>query len=130
MGDIADFSNFVGAVIDAKAFAKISMRLVPDQTPDEIAKKFEAFFNKIKPAGVTIKITDLHGGMPVRLGLRRPDPGGGVEPPQARAPAGGVRPSHRPDMVRRPDCGILRSAPTGALAPPRLPRNGPARAGG
>ena len=40
------------------------MRLVPNQTPDEIAKKFEDYFNKIKTAGVTIKITDLHGGMP------------------------------------------------------------------
>ncbi len=51
-------------VLPSKAYAKISMRLVPNQTPDEIAKKFEAFFNKIKPAGVTIKIIDLHGGMP------------------------------------------------------------------
>jgi acetylornithine deacetylase/succinyl-diaminopimelate desuccinylase-like protein len=51
-------------VLPSKAYAKISMRLVPNQTPEEIAKKFEAFFNKIKPAGVTIKVTDLHGGMP------------------------------------------------------------------
>ncbi|MDP4229352.1 MAG: dipeptidase [Bacteroidota bacterium] len=51
-------------VLPSKASAKISMRLVPNQTPDEIAQKFEAFFNKIKPAGVTITVTDLHGGMP------------------------------------------------------------------
>jgi acetylornithine deacetylase/succinyl-diaminopimelate desuccinylase-like protein len=51
-------------VLPAKAFAKISMRLVPNQTPDEIAKKFEAFFGKIKPAGIKIKLTELHGGMP------------------------------------------------------------------
>jgi acetylornithine deacetylase/succinyl-diaminopimelate desuccinylase-like protein len=51
-------------VLPSKASAKISMRLVPNQTPDEIAKKFEAFFNKIKPAGITITVTDLHGGMP------------------------------------------------------------------
>jgi acetylornithine deacetylase/succinyl-diaminopimelate desuccinylase-like protein len=51
-------------VLPSKAGAKISMRLVPNQTPEEIAKKFEAFFNKIKPAGITIKVTDLHGGMP------------------------------------------------------------------
>ncbi len=51
-------------VLPSKAYAKISMRLVPNQTPDEIAKKFEAFFNTIKPVGVTIKVIDLHGGMP------------------------------------------------------------------
>ena len=51
-------------VLPSKAYAKISMRLVPNQTPDEIAKKFENFFNKIKPAGITIKVIDLHGGMP------------------------------------------------------------------
>ncbi len=51
-------------VLPSKASAKISMRLVPNQTPDEIAKKFEAFFNRIKPAGITITVTDLHGGMP------------------------------------------------------------------
>jgi acetylornithine deacetylase/succinyl-diaminopimelate desuccinylase-like protein len=51
-------------VLPSKAYAKISMRLVPNQTPEEIAKKFEDFFNKIKPAGVTIRVIDLHGGMP------------------------------------------------------------------
>ena len=51
-------------VLPSKAYAKISMRLVPNQTPGEIAKKFEAYFIKFKPAGVTIKIIDLHGGMP------------------------------------------------------------------
>jgi acetylornithine deacetylase/succinyl-diaminopimelate desuccinylase-like protein len=51
-------------VLPSKAGAKISMRLVPNQTPDEIAKKFEAFLNKIKPEGVKITVTDLHGGMP------------------------------------------------------------------
>ncbi len=51
-------------VLPSKAYAKISMRLVPNQTPDEIAKKFEAYINKIKPAGITLKIIDLHGGMP------------------------------------------------------------------
>ncbi|MEI8135041.1 MAG: dipeptidase [bacterium] len=51
-------------VLPSKAYAKISMRLVPNQSPLEIAEKFEAFFNKIKPAGVTITVIDLHGGMP------------------------------------------------------------------
>lgn len=51
-------------VLPSKAYAKISMRLVPNQTPEEIAKKFEAHLNKIKPAGVKIKVSELHGGMP------------------------------------------------------------------
>jgi acetylornithine deacetylase/succinyl-diaminopimelate desuccinylase-like protein len=51
-------------VLPSTAYAKISMRLVPDQTPDEIAKKFEVYLNKIKPAGVIVKVIDLHGGMP------------------------------------------------------------------
>jgi acetylornithine deacetylase/succinyl-diaminopimelate desuccinylase-like protein len=62
------WGGFIGegakTVLPSKAFAKISMRLVPDQTPDEIVAKFESFFNKIKPEGVKIKVTDLHGGMP------------------------------------------------------------------
>lgn len=51
-------------VLPSKAYAKISMRLVPGQTPEEIAKKFEAYMNKIKPAGIKIDVIDLHGGMP------------------------------------------------------------------
>ena len=51
-------------VLPSKAYAKISMRLVPGQSPEEIAKKFEAFIHKIKPAGVIVNVIDLHGGMP------------------------------------------------------------------
>lgn len=51
-------------VLPSKAYAKISMRLVPGQSPEEIAKKFEAYINKIKPAGVKVNVIDLHGGMP------------------------------------------------------------------
>src|SRR5690606_6076899 len=50
-------------VIASKAFAKISMRLVPYQTPDEITEKFTAYFNKITPDDVEAKVTPLHGGM-------------------------------------------------------------------
>lgn len=52
-------------IIPSKAFAKISMRLVPDQTPKEIAEKFEAHFQKIALPGTTVKVKDLHGGFPV-----------------------------------------------------------------
>lgn len=52
-------------VIASKAYAKISMRLVPDQTPDEIAEKFEAHFKSIALPGTTVKVTPHHGGFPV-----------------------------------------------------------------
>ena len=52
-------------VLPSKAFAKISMRLVPNQTSDEIAKLFEAHFKKIAPASVKVKVAVHHGGEPV-----------------------------------------------------------------
>ena len=51
-------------VIPSKAFAKISMRLVPGQNPDEITQKFIEHFSKIAPASVRINITPHHGGLP------------------------------------------------------------------
>ena len=51
-------------VLPSKAFAKISMRLVPDQTPEEIAQLFESHFIKHAPPGITVKVRDLHGGSP------------------------------------------------------------------
>lgn len=52
-------------VIPSKANAKISMRLVPDQHPDEITKLFQTHFESIAPAGVTVKVAPHHGGFPV-----------------------------------------------------------------
>jgi acetylornithine deacetylase/succinyl-diaminopimelate desuccinylase-like protein len=52
-------------VIASKAYAKISMRLVPHQTSDEITQKFQEHFTKIAPQGVTVKVTPHHGGEPV-----------------------------------------------------------------
>ncbi|XOV66761.1 MAG: dipeptidase [Fluviicola sp.] len=51
-------------VIPSKAYAKISMRLVPDQDPDEITKLFMDHFTSIAPAGVKVKVTPHHGGEP------------------------------------------------------------------
>jgi len=51
-------------VIASKAYAKISMRLVPDQDPEEITNLFKNHFEKIGPAGVTVKVTPHHGGQP------------------------------------------------------------------
>lgn len=54
-------------VIPSKAFAKISMRLVPYQTPEEITEKFTRFFEKIAPKNVKVKVKPHHGGMPYVL---------------------------------------------------------------
>lgn len=43
-------------VIPAKASAKISMRLVPNQNPDDILKKYENFVKSITPKGIQTKI--------------------------------------------------------------------------
>jgi acetylornithine deacetylase/succinyl-diaminopimelate desuccinylase-like protein len=52
-------------VIASKAFAKISMRLVPHQTSAEISQLFQKHFESIAPTGVTVKVTPHHGGEPV-----------------------------------------------------------------
>jgi acetylornithine deacetylase/succinyl-diaminopimelate desuccinylase-like protein len=52
-------------VLPAKAFAKISMRLVPNQTSDKITKLFSDYFTSIAPKSVKVKVTPHHGGEPV-----------------------------------------------------------------
>ncbi len=49
-------------VLPAKAYAKISMRLVPNQDSKKIDRLFEDHFKAIAPAGVKIKVTGLYGG--------------------------------------------------------------------
>jgi acetylornithine deacetylase/succinyl-diaminopimelate desuccinylase-like protein len=49
-------------VIASQAFAKISMRLVPNQDPEEITQLFQTHFERIAPTGVTVKVTPHHGG--------------------------------------------------------------------
>lgn len=51
-------------VIPSKAYAKISMRLVPDQRFEEIARLFTAHFEAIAPPSVKVKVKTLHGGEP------------------------------------------------------------------
>ena len=51
-------------VIASKAYAKISMRLVPGQDPDKITKLFKAHFERIAPPSVLVKVTEMHGGQP------------------------------------------------------------------
>jgi acetylornithine deacetylase/succinyl-diaminopimelate desuccinylase-like protein len=49
-------------IIPAKAYAKVSMRLVPNQDYKKISKLFEDHFISIAPNSVKVKVTDLHGG--------------------------------------------------------------------
>ncbi len=51
-------------VLPSKAYAKISMRLVPNQSSQEISDKFERHFNNIAPNYVKVKVTAHHGGEP------------------------------------------------------------------
>jgi acetylornithine deacetylase/succinyl-diaminopimelate desuccinylase-like protein len=61
-------SGFTGegakTVLPAVAMAKVSMRLVPNQDPDKIAKLFEAYVNDVAPKTVAVKVTRMHGGKP------------------------------------------------------------------
>jgi acetylornithine deacetylase/succinyl-diaminopimelate desuccinylase-like protein len=51
-------------VLPSKAHAKISMRLVPDQSSGEITGLFTKHFKAIAPASVKVKVTAHHGGEP------------------------------------------------------------------
>ncbi len=54
-------------VLPSYAMAKISMRLVPDQTPDQITALFAEHFKAIAPPGVTVEVMPHHGGYPAVL---------------------------------------------------------------
>lgn len=49
-------------VIPSKAYAKISMRLVPNQDWEEITELFTKHFTSLAPRGVKVKVTPHHGG--------------------------------------------------------------------
>ncbi len=51
-------------VLPSKAYAKISTRLVPNQSSDEITRLFEEHFKKIAPPGIEVKVMPHHGGEP------------------------------------------------------------------
>lgn len=61
-------SGFTGdgakTVLPASASAKISMRLVADQDPDEIAELFTKYVMSLAPEGVTVRVEPSHGGWP------------------------------------------------------------------
>ena len=49
-------------VLPSKAFAKISMRLVPDQKSEAITRLFQEHFTRIAPPGVKVVVRPHHGG--------------------------------------------------------------------
>jgi acetylornithine deacetylase/succinyl-diaminopimelate desuccinylase-like protein len=51
-------------VLPARAMAKVSMRLVPDQDFHEVERLFTAHVKSLAPAGVTVEVEALHGGHP------------------------------------------------------------------
>lgn len=51
-------------VLPSKAYAKISCRLVPNQSSAKITEKVLNYFKSIAPAGVTVKAEEHHGGEP------------------------------------------------------------------
>ncbi|MEX2270809.1 MAG: dipeptidase [Vicinamibacterales bacterium] len=61
-------SGFTGegakTVLPAVAMAKVSMRLVPNQDPDKVARQFEEYVAKIAPKTVDVTVTRMHGGRP------------------------------------------------------------------
>ena len=59
-------------VIPAKAGAKVSMRLVPDQKPAKIAELFAAHVRRVAPPGVSVDVVDVHGAEPVLIATEGP----------------------------------------------------------
>ena len=71
-----ELSGYTGegakTVLPAKAMAKVSCRLVPDQDPKEIEKLMKAHVAKVAPKGVKVTVQHLHGGRPWRAELNGP----------------------------------------------------------
>lgn len=51
-------------VLPARAMAKVSMRLVPNQSHEDIEEKFIRHVKSLTPPGVTVEVVSLHGGEP------------------------------------------------------------------
>lgn len=60
-------------VLPSKAFAKISMRLVPNQSDAEITKLFQQHFESIAPESVSVKVEPHHGGEPYLMPIDIPE---------------------------------------------------------
>ena len=59
-------------VLPARAMAKVSFRLVPDQDPRRVERLFREHVERVAPAGVRVTVRALHGGDPWRARLGGP----------------------------------------------------------
>jgi acetylornithine deacetylase/succinyl-diaminopimelate desuccinylase-like protein len=60
-------------VLPSKVHAKISMRLVPDQEPEEIFAKFQDYVHSITPDSVRADCTYFHGAQPCLIDTQVPE---------------------------------------------------------
>jgi len=60
-------------VIPAKAGAKVSMRLVPNQRPEQINQLFIDHVRRLAPEGVKVEVRELHGADPVLVRRDQPE---------------------------------------------------------
>ncbi|MFQ5447384.1 MAG: dipeptidase [Saprospiraceae bacterium] len=60
-------------VLPAKAFAKISMRLVPHQRSEKVYELFTEYFKSLAPPSVKVKVTTMHGGEPGVTPINTPE---------------------------------------------------------
>lgn len=56
-------------VLPSKAMAKVSCRLVPDQSPERVHELMRAHVERVAPPGVSVSVQHLHGGRPWRAEL-------------------------------------------------------------
>lgn len=59
-------------VLPARASVKLSMRLVPDQDPDDVAEKLEQYFQAHTPPTMQLTFRKLHGGQPFLVDTSSP----------------------------------------------------------
>ncbi len=75
--------GFIGAgaktVIPAKALAKVSMRLVPEMTPDETFAQLKSYVESIAPKGCTVEVRLIHSGDPFVVDTANPYVGAATE---------------------------------------------------
>ena len=59
-------------VLPNHAMAKVSFRLVPDQTDAKVRELLEAHLRNVTPDGVTVELKELHGGRPWKASIEGP----------------------------------------------------------
>jgi acetylornithine deacetylase/succinyl-diaminopimelate desuccinylase-like protein len=59
-------------VLPSKATAKISMRLVPNQDPNKVAKEFTKYIKALAPKSCKVEVVDMHGGRAAMVPLDDP----------------------------------------------------------